>query len=177
MESGEPCPIVAIHPEGVTPLTEDRHVVTHGGQEGSATAHLFLTVCEIPPEPSPPTGGGACRHSGLQGPAAGLFHEFSEAETSHSNEPVICHSTTPPSAGVHLHSSTSYALGLLQPQWRSRTTPMPSCITPANNLEPGTEPLRPRQRLGRPLHSHAEPMQRRQQLLARGTAHGLYLLP
>ena len=54
MESGAPCPIVEIHPDGVTLLTEDRHVVTHGGQEGSATAHLFLTGCEIPPEPPPP---------------------------------------------------------------------------------------------------------------------------
>ena len=34
---------------------------------------------------------------------------------------------------MHLHSSTSLAMGLLQPQWWSRTMPMPRCVTFANN--------------------------------------------
>ena len=57
--------------------------------------------------------------------------------------PTNQRSATPPrfhrreGLGVHLHSSTSFALGLLQPQWWSRTRPMPSCFALANNTGAG----------------------------------------
>ena len=54
MDSGALCPIVGSYPEGATLSIGDFRIVTHGCQEGSATAQRCPTWCKIPPEPPPP---------------------------------------------------------------------------------------------------------------------------
>jgi len=61
IETGAPCPTIDSDPDGVTLAIEDCHIVTRGCQEGSMTAHLCLTWCEIPLAPElPPLPPPAC---------------------------------------------------------------------------------------------------------------------
>jgi hypothetical protein len=108
IETGAPCPTIDSDPDGVTLAIEDCHIVTRGCQEGSMTAHLCLTWCEIPPEPPlPPVVEPACTPAYIAWQQGSFYDvlenrfitEFLEANTAYPSEPLANYFTTLSTAG------------------------------------------------------------------------------
>jgi hypothetical protein len=108
IESGAPCPTIDSDPDGVTLAIEDCHIVTRGCQEGSMTAHLCLTWCEIPPEPPlPPVVEPACTPAYIAWQQGSFYDvlenrfiaEFLEADAAYPSEPLTNYFTTLSTAG------------------------------------------------------------------------------
>jgi hypothetical protein len=108
IETGAPCPTIDSDPDGVTLAIEDCHIVTRGCQEGSMTAHLCLTWCEIPPEPPlPPVVEPACTPAYIAWQQGSFYDvlenrftaEFLEANVAYPSEPLVDYFTTLSPAG------------------------------------------------------------------------------
>jgi len=108
IETGAPCPTIDSDPDGVTLAIEDCHIVTRGCQEGSMTAHLCLTWCEIPSEPElPPVVEAPCTPAYIAWQQGSFYDvlenrfitEFLEANTAYPSEPLVNYFTTLSTAG------------------------------------------------------------------------------
>jgi len=103
IETGAPCPTIDSDPDGVSLAIEDCHIVTRGCQEGSMTAHLCLTWCEIPEEPPlPPVVEPACTPAYIAWQQGSFYDvlenrfraEFLEADVAYPSEPLTNYFTT-----------------------------------------------------------------------------------